>query len=620
MANQPNFIPSAFAASGDKNTIPASDGGTGAASFAAGFPPKAALPLNAGGVAPDRKDFNGIFNILSQFAEFQQSGGTFGYSATQDYTKGAVVTDGSTGALYVCILANGPGTSAGVKALTNASYWRRLMDSSTVMTGATSSTAGAAGVVPAPAAGRQGKTLLGDGTWGQDPDIAAAKAAGQIGGAAYVASDNDLDNYLTAGIFYFSVLLGGLVNGPADCTHGYLTVSAVNDNSPTTQRFVQSASRMYVRTKPSSGGAWTSWVREAVDTDVMTGATSSTPGKAGLVPAPAAGQQGKTLLGDGTWGQDPDIVSAKRVGQIGHVAYVTSDFDLDNYTTTGQYYFSILYTITNAPPGCTYGYLSVSGVNSSSPFVQTFIQSSQRIYLRTKADSGTPWTSWVKISVNQDVMTGATASTSGTVGLVPAPAAGEQGKTLLGSGTWGQDPDIVSAKSVGQIGIASHISTETDANDLINPGCYTVAGSVATTANHFPTSSYIVLLLVFGRGASPTKQLCYVAATSAIYMRQYISSTWSAWVRISPPSPHASDGTMGDWVPIQGGTWNPLDGQISAPGACQLPSGGTWCYFVNKYFDGGSFRAHYAGVAAGGTTIVASATGNYSAGFAWRIA
>ncbi|MBQ1203083.1 MAG: hypothetical protein IIX61_04660 [Loktanella sp.] len=77
---------------------------------------------------------------------------------------------------------------------------------------------------------------------------------------------------------------------------------------------------------------------------------------------------------------------------------------------------------------------------------------------------------------------------------------------------------------------------------------------------------------------------------------------------------------MGDWVPIQGGTWNPLDGQISAPGACQLPSGGTWCYFVNKYFDGGSFRAHYAGVAAGGTTIVASATGNYSAGFAWRIA
>lgn len=38
----------------------------------------------------------------------------------------------------------------------------------------------------------------------------------------------------------------------------------------------------------------------------MTGATSSTNGQRGLVPAPASGNQGKFLRGDGTWQMPPD--------------------------------------------------------------------------------------------------------------------------------------------------------------------------------------------------------------------------------------------------------------------------------------------------------------------------
>lgn len=41
---------------------------------------------------------------------------------------------------------------------------------------------------------------------------------------------------------------------------------------------------------------------EAGETSVMTGATESSPGTAGLVPAPTAGQQNFFLQGDGTWG------------------------------------------------------------------------------------------------------------------------------------------------------------------------------------------------------------------------------------------------------------------------------------------------------------------------------
>lgn len=43
----------------------------------------------------------------------------------------------------------------------------------------------------------------------------------------------------------------------------------------------------------------------------MSGATSSTAGKSGLVPAPAAGAQGKYLKGDGTWNTPHDTTYNK---------------------------------------------------------------------------------------------------------------------------------------------------------------------------------------------------------------------------------------------------------------------------------------------------------------------
>ena len=42
----------------------------------------------------------------------------------------------------------------------------------------------------------------------------------------------------------------------------------------------------------------------------MTAATASAAGKAGLVPAPAAGAQAKYLRGDGTWAEIPAAEAA----------------------------------------------------------------------------------------------------------------------------------------------------------------------------------------------------------------------------------------------------------------------------------------------------------------------
>lgn len=103
---QPNKIPLAFAASGDKNTIPESTETTGLASWREGFPKITSTPFSEGGIAPKRADFNGIFNALSQAVMWMQQGGVYAYDVNTDYEAGNVVLD--AGGLYVANSANGP--------------------------------------------------------------------------------------------------------------------------------------------------------------------------------------------------------------------------------------------------------------------------------------------------------------------------------------------------------------------------------------------------------------------------------------------------------------------------------------------------------------------------------
>ena len=103
---QPNKIPLAFAASGDKNIIPESTETTGLASWREGFPAITSAPFSEGGIAPKRADFNGIFNALSQSVIWLQQGGVYAYDVNTDYEAGNVVLD--AGALYVANAGNGP--------------------------------------------------------------------------------------------------------------------------------------------------------------------------------------------------------------------------------------------------------------------------------------------------------------------------------------------------------------------------------------------------------------------------------------------------------------------------------------------------------------------------------
>ena len=107
----------------DVNAIPATTpSGSGRASLSGLFPPVTQLPLDQGGIAPERGDFNALFKYLGEYIYYAMQGGVYTYVTTYNYTAGNFVLH--EGSLYLCIAANGPGSV--IKYPTDTAYWRRL--------------------------------------------------------------------------------------------------------------------------------------------------------------------------------------------------------------------------------------------------------------------------------------------------------------------------------------------------------------------------------------------------------------------------------------------------------------------------------------------------------------
>lgn len=184
-----------------------------------------------------------------------------------------------------------------------------------VMTGATSSTAGVAGLVPAPPAGAQAKFLRGDGTWETvvTSDIKARQAIDTsdknypllFSYAETSSTTTNIDNTTRRNNSIYVNPSTGTVT--ATNFAGKINNHTVNADVPSNPVFTDTKytlsgttydtnnTAQIVTLTPSSGTATTATIA------AMTGASSSAAGKAGLVPKPAAGDQSKFLRADGTW-------------------------------------------------------------------------------------------------------------------------------------------------------------------------------------------------------------------------------------------------------------------------------------------------------------------------------
>lgn len=143
----------------------------------------------------------------------------------------------------------------------------------TTMKGATSSTAGTSGLVPAPQRGQQNSFLKGDGTWGTVESATYGEATQDQSGLMSASDKTKLDNIEANANNYTlpvatTTRLGGVKAGNNITISGDGTISATDTNTTY---------------------------------EVMEGATSEANGQSGLVPAPTQGQQTRFLRGDGTW-------------------------------------------------------------------------------------------------------------------------------------------------------------------------------------------------------------------------------------------------------------------------------------------------------------------------------
>lgn len=207
----------------------------------------------------------------------------------------------------------------------------------------------------------------------------------------------------------------------------------------------------------------------------FTGATASTDGVAGLVPAPVAGDEDKVLKGDGTWGTvstaantifysnsletgstrhiykkadmtDPasmqDIIDANELGQVilrmSLAAEPTTynDAYLQNiYVASGDY--QALFLDNNN----YYGYDSTQ--TSATTFNYGKRELQDKIVAGTNISIAADGKTISATDTTYSAFTGATSLADGTSGLVPAPTAGDEGKVLRGNGTWSESLERV---------------------------------------------------------------------------------------------------------------------------------------------------------------------------------
>lgn len=164
----------------------------------------------------------------------------------------------------------------------------------------------------------------------------------------------------------------------------------------------------------------------------MGGATSSAAGSAGLVPAPAAGKQASFLRGDGTWVIPTNTTYAKANTTTLGLVMIGYAENGKNYPveldSSGKMYVNVPWTDTNT----TYG---VVGANGSTGLVKNgSTVTSASGYTACPIVGGIPY--YKDTNTTYANMKAATNSAAGAAGLVPAPAAGKQASFLRGDGTW----------------------------------------------------------------------------------------------------------------------------------------------------------------------------------------
>lgn len=264
----------------------------------------------------------------------------------------------------------------------------------------------------------------------------------------------------------------------------------------------------------------------------FTGATSQEDGTHGLVPGPLAGDEGKFLQGDGSWGTPTDTTYTAGTG----LDLTGTEFSVD--TTAIQEKLTAGSNVQindNVISATDTTYTHFTGATSVTDGVQGLVPApiagDEGKYLKadgTWDEAGTNYTAGngisitndeisvddtyvqkkltaganIQISANDEIsatdttysdFTGATSSTAGTAGLVPAPASGEMDKYLKSDGTWATVSQYslpaATASTLGGVKIGANLSM--DSNDVLSATDTTYSNFVGTDGQTAGTAGLV---------------------------------------------------------------------------------------------------------------------------------
>lgn len=139
---------------------------------------------------------------------------------------------------------------------------------------------------------------------------------------------------------YYKLVDGKYVRGEAGeawAANTWYSEDFYSDNAHTT-KITPESGKIYVDLATNDSYRWggTTYVKISNPTDVFTGATSSVAGTAGLVPAPAAGDDTKFLKGNGTWATVSTTDTKVKNTYAADKTYYPAGMTASTTTTGGQ--------------------------------------------------------------------------------------------------------------------------------------------------------------------------------------------------------------------------------------------------------------------------------------------
>jgi hypothetical protein len=372
------------------------------------------------------------------------------YNAAATYATGDMIFSGDH--IYV---ATSP--SSGEDPSQNDGFWVELSNYyGAPFRGANSVTSGSQGLVPAAAINQEDAALVGGAAWDMTTRI-----------PYLTLPDQTVNNTVISAASYLDVCSAVVLTQTTPNITLYLanpTVTnkarrfAIFNNGTATITLGYSGSSYDIRAGVVSQFVWdptkvvNGWM--LTGPKPMIGASSTTAGNGGTVPAPAAAANTLFLRGDGTW------------ASAGLAAWVaTSNYTAGNQAVWSGYYVEALGT-QNA--GTAFAWGTVAGTATWKPILassyawrgvyssagvayavndvvaltstgalyvcNTAVASSDATYNPATGANKSVWTPWFTVN---STFVGATAVANGQQGIVPAPVAGQQGQYLRGDASWG---------------------------------------------------------------------------------------------------------------------------------------------------------------------------------------